>query len=156
MWWNARAFPPPHATCTSRPAAARLRGPGADLAGGLAGQPLWPRLCGQAAGPGRRRDRRPLSPAARAASSRSGPAVGPSAAPIRAAAFRSSLPGAASPAPNAALPVRSRPGSAARCRRDAFQSGQCSNGGHGCTQPLMDLSLLFINDNFVNQLSDRK
>ena len=40
--------------------------------------------------------------------------------------------------------------------RNAFQSGQCSNGGHGCTQSLMDLSLLFINDNFVNQLSDRK
>jgi hypothetical protein len=40
--------------------------------------------------------------------------------------------------------------------RNAFQSGQCSNGGHVQTQLLMNLSLFFINNNFINQLSGWK
>ncbi len=40
--------------------------------------------------------------------------------------------------------------------RNAFQSGQYSNGGRRCTQLLMNLSLFFINSNFVNQLLGRK
>ncbi|WP_445623109.1 SDR family NAD(P)-dependent oxidoreductase [Lactiplantibacillus plantarum] len=38
--------------------------------------------------------------------------------------------------------------------RNAFQSGEYSNGGQGYTQLLLDLSLLFINGNFLNQHSN--
>ncbi|AVW09696.1 hypothetical protein DA077_03655 [Lactiplantibacillus paraplantarum] len=40
--------------------------------------------------------------------------------------------------------------------RNAFQSGQYSNGRQRCTQLLLDSSLFFINSNFVEQLSGRK
>ena len=103
-----------------RAAATRFCRAGDDRAGEPAAEPLWPRLCRQAPGPGQRRIERPLTSsvathrqaaavrrlanAAGRSATRHAPALSPALQPPRRA-------------PGAALPARCPPGSGARCPR---------------------------------------